>query len=327
MHKTCACPYLCLPCNCLLYPCRKAVSRSKRRFRENGYDLDLAYVAPRIIVHGFPAVGIEHLYRNPRLEIRRFMDEYHKDHYKMFNFCCEPGRGYEPEVFYHRIERYPFKDHNTPPLATMVAFAESAKSWLDQDVANVVNMHCKAGKGRAGLMCCVLLVRTGIVQSAKEALDLYDQKRVTNNRGLTVTSQRKFVILYEALWRKHWGVTGDIGSIPGQSPDSTRFVIPEEPAIRVFGVELLGFLPGTVNNIRVRIYKGTNGLPILLHDSRHSPRGVTAIDCDCVVQGNFKLIVEQTSGMSSSKIFEFLHNTLFVERFHLMNFSQFVLLC
>jgi phosphatidylinositol-3,4,5-trisphosphate 3-phosphatase/dual-specificity protein phosphatase PTEN len=153
------------------------------------------------------------------------MDHYHKDHYKVFNFCCEPGRGYNPEVFYGRVERYPFKDHNTPPLETMAAFGNSVKQWLDTDPQNVVNMHCKAGKGRAGLMCCVALIRTGkmscnciictfnsittvviagFVQNAKEALDLYDRERVNNNRGLTVTSQRKWVIFYEALWRQIW---------------------------------------------------------------------------------------------------------------------------
>jgi phosphatidylinositol-3,4,5-trisphosphate 3-phosphatase/dual-specificity protein phosphatase PTEN len=54
-------------------------------------------------------------------------------------------------------------------------------------------MHCKAGKGRAGLMCCVLLLRAGVVNSAAEAFKKYDATRVTNNKGLTVTSQRKYV--------------------------------------------------------------------------------------------------------------------------------------
>lgn len=168
MHKVCCCTMCCLPCNHVFYPCRKAVSGKKKRFEDNGFNLDLAYVTPRIIVHGFPAAGLEHMYRNPRMEIRRFMDHYHHDRYKMFNFCCEPGRGYNPEIFHGRVERYPFKDHNTPPLKTMADFANSAKMWLDADPENVVNMHCKAGKGRAGLMCCVLLVRTGIAQSAIE---------------------------------------------------------------------------------------------------------------------------------------------------------------
>lgn len=167
LHKVSCCPGLCPPCNAIFHPCRKAVSGKKRRFQKSGYDLDLVYLTPRIIVHGFPADGLEHIYRNPRYEIRRFLDEHHKDHYHLYNFCCEPGRGYSPSIFYGRVERYPFKDHNTPPLETMAAFANSVKFWLDQDPENVVSMHCKAGKGRAGLMSCVALVRTGFAQSAR----------------------------------------------------------------------------------------------------------------------------------------------------------------
>ena len=141
----------------------------------------------RIIVHAFPAMGLEHIYRNPRHEIKRFLDLKHPNNYKMYNFCCEPGRGYNADFFHGRVERYPFKDHNTPPLETVIAFANSAKRWLDENPEHVVNMHCKAGKGRAGLMSCILLIRTGEVQSAHEALDLYDNTRVTNKKGLTVT--------------------------------------------------------------------------------------------------------------------------------------------
>lgn len=126
------------------------------------------------------------------------------------------GRGYSADVFEGRVERYPFKDHNTPPLETMVAFANSAKYWLDQDPENVCSVHCKAGKGRAGLMSCILLFRTGFCSTAKEALDHYDRVRVTNNRGLTVTSQRKFVMFYESLWRDFWKVEGNLGVIPGK---------------------------------------------------------------------------------------------------------------
>ncbi|CAM9317459.1 unnamed protein product, partial [Ectocarpus fasciculatus] len=190
------------PCNFLLRPCRHAVSRKKRRFIEDSFDLDLTYLTPRIIVHGFPAAGMEHLYRNPRLEIRRFLDTRHRDHYMLFNFCCEPGRGYDPETFHGRVQRYPFKDHCTPPLETMAAFANAAKLWLEEDDANVCSMHCKAGKGRAGLMSCVLLVRTGSYPSAIAAMDKYDETRTHNGRGLTVTSQRKFVLFYELLWRQ-----------------------------------------------------------------------------------------------------------------------------
>jgi hypothetical protein len=128
------------------------VSKKKKRYEKNGYDLDLVYLTDRIIVMGFPAVGIEHLYRNPRSELKRFLDNQHQEHYKVFNFCCEAGRGYSSSVFDGRMERYPFLDHGCPYLETMVNFCDSAASWLEADPQNVVALHCKAGKGRAGLM-------------------------------------------------------------------------------------------------------------------------------------------------------------------------------
>lgn len=316
MHKVCCCTSLCCACNPLFQPCRKAVSGSKRRIRKDGFDLDMAYIAPRIIIHGFPAAGLEHIYRNPRLEIRRFMDKYHKDHYKMYNFCCEYGRGYDPSVFHGRVERYPFKDHNTPPLETMAAFANSVKAWLEADEQNVVNMHCKAGKGRAGLMGCVALIRTGVAQSAVEALEIYDRERVTNNKGLTVTSQRKFVVFYEKLWRECWGVTGNIGDIPAEPLDSTKYVVPEQPSRRLFGIEVVNLPPGLVGCVRVRVYRISNFLPECMYDSKVMKTGSVNLDVDVTLKGNFKVAVEFSKGgllEKRIKLMELLHNTYFMD--------------
>lgn len=297
-------------CNIIFTPTRKLVSRSKRRYVDDEFDLDLTMVTPRIIVHGFPAIGLEHIYRNPRGEILRFMDHYHKDHYKMYNFCCEYGRSYDPAVFHGRVERYPFKDHNTPPLNTMHAFANSGKAFLDADPMNVVNMHCKAGKGRAGLMCCVMLVRSGACQSAKDAMALYDKTRVTNNKGLTVTSQRKFVIFYELLWRKFWKVTGNIGDIPADS----GHVVPPEPELQVYGVEVHGTKPGALKNMSVHLYRGTNMAPVHLVSVQSSSSDQHCFDVDTKIQGNFKIRIDHKPGMfKAKKAFEMWHNTLFIE--------------
>ena len=45
------------------------VSGKKQRFRENGYNLDLTYVTPRIIAMSFPASGLETAYRNDIEEV------------------------------------------------------------------------------------------------------------------------------------------------------------------------------------------------------------------------------------------------------------------
>lgn len=45
---------------------RSIVSQKKKRFTEEGFNLDLTYVCPRVIAMAFPAEGtIEKMYRNP----------------------------------------------------------------------------------------------------------------------------------------------------------------------------------------------------------------------------------------------------------------------
>ena len=318
-HKVCCCHSCCFPCNFLFGPCRRAVSRKKKRYEKESFSLDLVYMNDRIIVHGFPAAGIEHMYRNPRGEIRRFLDSNHEDHYMLYNFCCEPGRGYDPDIFHGRVGRFPFKDHNTPPLRTMVAFAAHAKNWLEKDPENVCSLHCKAGKGRAGLMCCVLLVRSGFAQSALEAMDYYDRHRTHNGRGLTVTSQRKYVIFYELLWRQHWGVTGDIGKVPAPQDDTFddgTFRLPEEPKLRLVGVQILGLWSSVMRHLDVKVYQGTNFNPVLLcNHGVVCPEAPNKWFCDCEVQGNFKVFISQRGLTGSKKVFEMWHNTLFLDMY------------
>ena len=267
----------------------------------------------KIIIHGFPSAGLEHIYRNPRYEIKRFLEHYHKDHYKVFNFCCEPGRGYDPSVFEGRVERYPFKDHNTPPLETMAAFANSCKAWIEDDPLNVCSMHCKAGKGRAGLMCCVLMVRTGAVSSAKAAFEKYDKERVTNGKGLTVTSQRKFVVFYEQLWRQYWNVQGDIGEeLADREGAEKRFIVPSQPELCITGVEILNIETDKWKGLVVKAYKGTNFKPELLFETTKS--NSLLFPFNCKIQGNFKIRVEQPGCLKTLCLMELWHNTLFMER-------------
>jgi len=60
---------------------------------------------------GFPAAGFEGFYRNPRGEVKRFLDTRHGDKYRVFNFCPTKENSYPPETFGGRVSRYPFPDH------------------------------------------------------------------------------------------------------------------------------------------------------------------------------------------------------------------------
>ena len=235
--------FCCLPCNPLLHCCRKLVSQKKMRYQEDGFDLDMAYTSPgekRVLTLGFPSAGLEHLYRNPRLEVRKYLERYHHERYKIFNLCCEPGRHYDAALFENRVERWPFRDHCVPPLETMLGLSNSAKQWIDENPENMLAIHCKAGKGRAGIMTCVVLLRLGYFDTADEVMDHYDRVRVSNNRGLTVMSQRRAVRHFEKLWRNIWKVQGSLKDVPADDDlRSAQRQLPEQPTKRITGISLV----------------------------------------------------------------------------------------
>lgn len=180
---------------------RGLVSKKKTRFQENGYDLDLSYIQPRIIAMGFPSTGLEGKYRNTMTDVKRFFTEYHDEHYKIYNLCSE--REYKLDMF-SKAARFPMDDHNPPPFNILVDCVEDLANYLAQDPQNVAAVHCKAGKGRTGTVICALLQRTGEkgpLPSAAEALTEFGFARTRNGKGVTIPSQIRYVNYYGAYWR------------------------------------------------------------------------------------------------------------------------------
>lgn len=53
----------------------------------------------------------------------------------------------------------------------------------------VVAVHCKAGKGRTGLIICCFLLYTEMFDTVEEAIEHYDTTRTKNKKALTISSQ------------------------------------------------------------------------------------------------------------------------------------------
>lgn len=49
----------------------------------------------------------------------------------------------------------------------MIAFAKSARDWMDADPDNIIAVHCKGGKGRTGTIICTWLITDGLFEQAQ----------------------------------------------------------------------------------------------------------------------------------------------------------------
>ena len=87
---------------------------------------------------------------------------------------------------------FPFDDHSPPPFELMRPCVSHVCSFLDEDVENVVALHCKAGKGRTGVMAVAHLLHSGQCKTAKEAMDFFAKARTHDGKGVTIPSQKRY---------------------------------------------------------------------------------------------------------------------------------------
>lgn len=88
------------------------------------------------------------------------------------------------------------------------------EAWLDKDDENVIAVHCKAGKGRTGMIISAFLVHTGVAKNTMEALKIFGDVRTLNGKGVTIPSQMRYVHYYEQVRA--------IGHIPKAKPYRVR---------------------------------------------------------------------------------------------------------
>ncbi|CAH6787123.1 Tpte [Phodopus roborovskii] len=181
---------------------RRLVSGNKRRYKKDGFDLDLTYVTERIIAMSFPSSGGQSFYRNPIKEVVRFLDTKHPNHYQVYNLCSE--NSYDPKYFHYRVRRVMIDDHNVPTLEEMLLFSKEVNDWMAQHPENVVVIHCKGGKGRTGTMVCACLIASEVVLNAKESLYFFGERRTdkassSKFQGIETPSQNRYVKYFEKL--------------------------------------------------------------------------------------------------------------------------------
>ena len=158
----------------------------------------MAYITERVIGMGFPAIGAETLYRNSRDDLKSFLDRFHGE-YKVYNLCIEKGRIYEKELWDEKkVALFPFNDHAPCPIKLILDFCVDICLYLAANPKGVAAIHCKAGKGRTGVMIVSYLIFSGLCQTTEEALKHYASQRTLNNKGVTIPSQIRYIKYFES---------------------------------------------------------------------------------------------------------------------------------
>ncbi|KAF8553363.1 hypothetical protein OG21DRAFT_1604164 [Imleria badia] len=190
---------------------KRLVSGKKARYKDDqlNLELDLAYVTQQIIVMGFPAVGVESIYRNHRADVQRFLSARHGSDFWVFNFCPLTENAYDESVFEGRVSRYPFPDHHVPPFMYLPLVTREIHAWLSGSDARVAVLHCKAGKGRSGTLACAYLLSRYASPSALMSGALHDSfsdwSLIGDKEGLQTPSSNKSTVLPATVDRLPFG--------------------------------------------------------------------------------------------------------------------------
>ena len=131
---------------------------------------------------GFPSIGIESIYRNSLNDIINFLNKYHSN-YKIYNLCLEENKIYNKEFFIGKeLAIFPFIDHEPCPIKLILEFCIDIVLYLNRNPDGLCAIHCKAGKGRTGVMIVCYMIFTGICNSSQDALKIFAEKRTINSK-------------------------------------------------------------------------------------------------------------------------------------------------
>lgn len=179
---------------------KRLVSKKKRRYEDEEFDLDMTYVTKRVVAMGFPSTGCETIYRNSLKDISDLFKKKHNNNVKVYNLCVEKDRIYTKDLFpLSSVTLFPSKDHNPCPIKLILEFCVDLVLHLINNPYSIGAVHCKAGKGRTGVMISAYLVFSGLCSTADEAFDYYAKVRTHNHKGVTIPSQRRYVKYFESF--------------------------------------------------------------------------------------------------------------------------------
>lgn len=181
---------------------KRWVSKQKRRFTDSGFDLDMSYITERVIAMGYPSTGVEVIYRNSLSDVSKFFQIRCNNEVKVYNLCLEKDRIYNKNVFPNpqiQVGLFPSNDHNPCPIKLILECCIDICLFILKHPNGTAAVHCKAGKGRTGVMICSYLVFSGLCRNSEVAFRYYARIRTKDNTGVTIASQKRYIKYFETF--------------------------------------------------------------------------------------------------------------------------------
>lgn len=186
---------------------RSMIASPKRTFYdpEFGFEYDLAHITPQLIACSAPATNYAlTLYRYLLKTLIHWLKQQQVvgkiAAWHIYNLRGECA-GYSDAQVQYRVSHFPFPDHQPPTLNLLDKCIKEMYSFLHSNPRNVAIVHCKAGKGRLGTICCAYLMyerfRSRILPhlTVTEAIQSFSDVRMQPfaGEGVSIPSQKRYL--------------------------------------------------------------------------------------------------------------------------------------
>ena len=182
---------------------RSILPGGKHRLMSENKSLDISKITPRMYAMSYPSENfLESMYHNDQDDIAEYLNKNHPNKYLIFNLSGIPYN--DKGKFNNSVKDYYWPDHKAPPLYDIFDIIHEANSFLKKDKDNVICVHCLAGKGRTGTICCSLLIYGKLCANSDDANNYFSLQRFKKlNKGVQEPSQVRYIKYLDRLIQKN----------------------------------------------------------------------------------------------------------------------------
>jgi hypothetical protein len=170
-----------------------------QRFVDAGYDLDLSYIAERILVLAAPIDGpaITSNSHNSN-EIVKFFERRHPNCYKLLVLAGDKEHFANSTRLGDKVERFCVEESAPGTFEGLDKFCKAVDSWLSEHPQHVVATLCSDGVSRSGMYLAAYYLYTNHCANGAAALKLFSEKRCSRGAQVILSpSQQRYLGYYE----------------------------------------------------------------------------------------------------------------------------------